>query len=88
MDGDGCHDHPIYQEGPDLTIYIPEPRPGPSYPPLNVLPKPGGITRFPRPLLIKPDCTFNEIIQGLMGDAKPILPSLKPFFRNGKTYLP
>ena len=36
-----------------------------------MFPKPGGTTRFPRPLLIKPDRTFNEIIQGLMGDTKP-----------------
>ncbi len=46
-------------------------RPCPAYPPLCVLPKPGGITRFPRLLLIKPDRTFNEIIQGLFGDGKP-----------------
>ena len=50
---------------------IPETRPCPSYPALCILPKPGGATRFPRPLLIKPDRTFNEIIQGLSGDGKP-----------------
>jgi len=54
----------------DLTINIHETRPCPSYPPFCVLPEPGGATRFPRPLLIKPDCTFNEIIQGLLGDVK------------------
>ena len=55
----------------DLKVYIPKSRPCPSYPPLPVLPKPGGTTRFPRLLLIKPDRTFNEIIQGLLGDGKP-----------------
>jgi len=50
---------------------IHETRPCPSDPAFHVLPKPGGTTRFTRPLLIKPDCTFNEIIQGLLGDAKP-----------------
>ena len=49
----------------------PETRPCTSYPALYVLPKPGGTTRLPRPLLIKPDCTLNEIIQGLFGDGKP-----------------
>ncbi len=50
---------------------LPETRPCPSYPALCVLPEPGGTRRFPRPLLIKPDRTFNEIIQGLLGDGKP-----------------
>ena len=50
---------------------FPRPAPSPSYPALYVLPKPGGTTRLPRSLLIKPDCTFNEIIQGLLGDGKP-----------------
>ena len=53
----------------DFRVYIPEIRAHLS--PLYVLPKPGGTIRFPRPLLIKPGRTFNEIIQGLMGDAKP-----------------
>jgi len=45
--------------------------PVPTYPSLYVLPKPGGTTRFPRPLLIKPDCTFHEVIQGHLGDCRP-----------------
>ncbi len=54
-----------------LTVHIPETRPCPSYPALCVLPEPGGATRSPpRPLLIKPDRTLNEIIQGLLGDGK------------------
>jgi hypothetical protein len=62
---------PICRKPMDLTIFIPETRPHPSYPPLYVLPEPGGIKRFPWPLLIKPDRTFNKIIQGLLGDGKP-----------------
>ena len=55
----------------DFTGYIPQTRPCPSYPPLDVLSEPGGTTRVPRLLLIKPDRTLNEIIQGLSGDGKP-----------------
>jgi len=62
---------PIYKKAINLTIYIAETRPCPSYPALCVLPEPGGTERFPRPLLIKPVRTFNEIIQGLLGDGKP-----------------
>ena len=51
--------------------FYPESRPHQSCPPLYVLPKLIGTTRFPRPLLIKPDRTFNEIIQGFFGDGKP-----------------
>jgi len=42
---------------------ISEKCPCPSDPPLYILLAPDGIT--------KPDCTFNEIIQGLLGDGKP-----------------
>jgi len=61
----------IYGKAMDPKVYIPETSPCPSYPALCVLSKPGGTTRFPRPLLIKPDHTFNEIIEGLLRDGKP-----------------
>ena len=65
------HAFASYKRPMSHTINISETRPCPPHPRLCVLPKPGGATGFPRPLLIKPDRTFNEIIQGLLSDGKP-----------------
>jgi len=37
-----------YIKATGLKVYFPETNPCPSYPALCVLPKPGGIGRFPR----------------------------------------
>jgi len=47
-------------------------RPSPLDPPPNVQPKPIGIVRLPRFLLIKPDCTCYEILDSLLCKGKTL----------------
>jgi len=44
-----------------------DPRPRPTKPTPHVQPKPGGGQSLPRLLLVKPDRTCNELLDGLCG---------------------
>ncbi len=47
-----------------------DPGPYPPDPPPNVQPKPGGSASLPRLLLVKPDRTGDEILDGLLCERK------------------